>query len=342
MNLEQIKKEVESEKYDFLRTNEHLGKNIILLTLGGSHSYGTNVETSDLDIRGVALNKPIELLGLSNFESFINTETDTTVYAFNEMIKLLLNVNPNIIEMLGCNKDHYLYLSKEGQAILDNVDLFLTQKASNSFGGYANQQLRRLQNTLARDNYPQNEKEDHILKSIINQLHHFEDRYAIDGIDMKLYLDESDKTDFEKEIFIDLSLKHYPLRDYHGIYSEMHNVVKDYGKLNHRNKKKDDMHLNKHAMHLVRLFLMATEILEGNGIHTFRGDRDLDLLMKVRNGEYQKSDGSYYPEFFELVNDLEKKMIYARDNSPLPKAPDMKKVNAFVMEINRGVIVNAR
>lgn len=338
MNIKEIQQKVDGIEYDFLRQNEHLGNNIILLTLGGSHAYGTNIETSDLDIRGVALNKPSELLGLSHFENFLNKETDTTIYSFNEMIKLLLNVNPNIIEMLGCNDEHYLYLSNEGRQLRENVDLFLTQKAVNSFGGYANQQLRRLQNALARDNYPQSEKEQHIMNSIINQMHTFETRYQPE-FGMKLYLDDSIKEDFDKEIFIDINLKHYPLRDYHGIYSEMHNVVKDYGKLNHRNKKKDDLHLNKHSMHLVRLYLMATEILSGEGIHTNRVGRDLELLMQIRNGYFQNEDSSYRQEFFEMVNELETKMNYAVINSPLPKSPNMNKVEEFVMDINRGVIL---
>ena len=39
MTIDQIKEKVTSSEYDFLRTNEHLGNNIILLTLGGSHAY---------------------------------------------------------------------------------------------------------------------------------------------------------------------------------------------------------------------------------------------------------------------------------------------------------------
>lgn len=50
-----FKKLLKQPEYDFLRTNEHLGDNICLLTLGGSHAYGTNVEGSDVDIRGVAM-----------------------------------------------------------------------------------------------------------------------------------------------------------------------------------------------------------------------------------------------------------------------------------------------
>lgn len=52
MNINQIKELIESDTYDFLRTNPHLGKNIMLIGLGGSHAYGTNIETSDLDIQG--------------------------------------------------------------------------------------------------------------------------------------------------------------------------------------------------------------------------------------------------------------------------------------------------
>lgn len=37
MTIEEIKKKVAGPDYDFLRNNEHLGSNIILLGLGGSY-----------------------------------------------------------------------------------------------------------------------------------------------------------------------------------------------------------------------------------------------------------------------------------------------------------------
>lgn len=335
MNINKIKEKLNTKEYDFLKTNKDLGNNIILLTLGGSHAYGTNTETSDIDIRGVALNKPQELLGLSEFEQFIDLETDTTIYSFNKIIKLLLNCNPNVVEILGCRDEHYFILSEEGKMIKDNVSLFLSKIAFSSFGGYANAQLRRLQNALARDNYPQSEKEKHIAGSIENQMVHFNNVYTrFKESSINIYLDDTNKEGFDKEIYMDIDLKHYPLRDFKAIYSEMSNVVKDYDKLNHRNKKKTEISLNKHSMHLVRLFLMGIDILSGAGVCTYR-DKDLDLLMSIRQGNYMKEDGSYRDEFFELVDKLEKDFQYAYKNSTLPQTPDMKKVEEFVIEINK-------
>lgn len=53
MDLQTIKNMVSSEEYNFLRNNDHFGDRIILIGLGGSHAYGTNNETSDLDVRGL-------------------------------------------------------------------------------------------------------------------------------------------------------------------------------------------------------------------------------------------------------------------------------------------------
>ena len=44
MTIKEIKSELKKEKYSFLKTNPYLGKHIILLTLGGSYAYGTNIK----------------------------------------------------------------------------------------------------------------------------------------------------------------------------------------------------------------------------------------------------------------------------------------------------------
>lgn len=110
---------LDSPEYQFLKTDPYLGKHVIFLTYGGSHAYGTNVEGSDIDIRGCTLNSKADLLGMGNFEQVVDTGTDTTVYAFNKLLTLLIRCNPNTIEMLGCKPEHYLVLNPIGKQLMD-------------------------------------------------------------------------------------------------------------------------------------------------------------------------------------------------------------------------------
>lgn len=259
-NLKEIYEKLSSPGYNFLKTNERLGNNIILLGLGGSYAYGTQREdgTSDTDIRGIALNSKSDLIGLTNFENFINEETDTVIYSFNKIIKLLMKMNPNICEILGLKPEHYLYVHPIGQELLDNKNIFLSKNAVKSFGGYANAQLHKLQRPL-------NELAQHNREAVIH------------------------------------------------------------------NK------LGKHMSHLVRLYFMCFDILERGEIITYR-EAEHDLLMDIRNGKYLDNNNQPTPEFFEFVDELEKRMNYAKENTLLPEKPDYNTIQDFVMSVNERVV----
>jgi hypothetical protein len=325
-------------EYGFIETNEHLGRHVILLGLAGSYSYGTNIRTSDIDIRGIALNQKSDLIGLTRFEQYVDEDTDTVIYGFNKVVGLLLSCNPNTIELLGLKPEHYLYLSDIGRLLLDNRRLFLSQRAIQSFGGYADAQLRRLQNALARDTFPQTEKERHIFNSVRSAMHDFNHRYGrFENGSLELYIDKAVNPELETEIFVNASMTHYPLRDYCGMWNTMANVIRDYEKVGKRNKKKDDLHLNKHAMHLIRLFMMALDILEKGEINTYR-EKEHGLLMDIRFGKYRKEDGAFHESFYEMLSDFEKKLHYAAEHTDLPEEPDMAKVQELVMAINERVV----
>lgn len=327
MSYKQILK---SEDYKFLKENEHLGDNIIMLCLGGSHAYGTNLPTSDLDIRGIAIERPEEIIGYQNFEQFINEKTDTTIYGFNKMIHLLTDANPNIIEILGLEPEQYIYLSPLGKELLEHKDLFLSQKCLYTFGGYARANLKRLENALARDNYPEDRKNEHIASSL---------QSAIDDFNMKHANQVNSSFAHVKDgkLVYDLNLKDFPAGELEDLYATISNTTRNYKELLNRNRKKDDAHLNKHAMHLVRLYLMCLDMLEKGEIKTKRVE-DHQLLMDIRNGKYMNEEGNMKLEFYQLVSDIEEKCKKALETTKLPKKPNIKAIEQFVMEVNKKII----
>lgn len=338
MNITEIKELVKSSEYDFLRTNPKLKDNLVLLTLGGSHAYGTNVPTSDLDIRGIYFDSAEDLLLSKEPSQVIDNTTDTTIYSFNKMIHLLTQCNPNCIEIVGNEGWQYIYLSMAGDYLLENREIFLSKRCVHTFGGYAIQQLRRLEN-ISNRYVSQSQQEKHILDTIFNAKVSYKDNYfPMDDSAIDLYIDKSEQEDMETEIFMDVNLKHYPLRDYTGMWNDMKSIVSSYNTIGKRNKRAIDHNkIGKHMMHLIRLYIMCLDILEKHEIKTYR-EEEHDMLMDIRNGKYINDNNEPIPEFMEIVDEYEKKLKYAAENTDLPEHPDMKKVEELQIAINKETI----
>lgn len=338
MNLQEIKAELKTEKYNFLTDDEHLGNNIVLLGLGGSHAYGMELPGSDLDVRGISLNRKEGILLGYDFEQVVETNTDTTIYSFNKMLDLLSKNNPNTIEIIGLKPEHYLYLSDIGKELLNNRHMFLSKLCVNSFGGYAQAQFRRMSNKAARL-VGQEENERFILKSIDNAMYDLRERhYPYNDGGIKLYVDNAVTPGYNSEVFIDTDLKHYPLRDFTGLWSELKSITTSYKKFGKRNEKAvSHDKLGKHCAHLLRLYMMCIDILEREEVITYR-EKEHDLLMKVRNGEYLDSNRQPVSAFYDLVDECEKRFEYAKQNTSLPDYPDYKKINEFKVYVNERIV----
>ena len=330
---------INTTEYSFIHTDPRLGERIILLGVTGSYGYGTNREGSDVDMRGITLDLSSDLIGFTEFEQFEDRITDTVIYSFNKIVRLLLSCNPNTIEILGIADDKYVIKNEIGQELLDNKDMFLSKRAAASFGHYADAQLRRLQNAIARDSMTQPDREEHIMRSVIHALDDYNRRQVLGGLgETRLYIDDAVTEGLEKEIFVDGEMKHLPLRAYNDMMNTMNNVIRDYDKIGKRNKKKDENHLNKHAMHLVRLFMMGTDILQNGLIRTRRPDDELELLRSIRDGAFMK-EGKLDDEFYSIVSEYERKYAEAEKHSKLPDNPDMVHVERFVEKINRRIVL---
>lgn len=336
--IKKIRKRMQSDDYRFFHENNNLGKNIILIGLGGSYAYGMNKDSSDLDIRGISLNKKEEVLLGIDFEQVVDEKTDTTIYSFNKMIELLTKMNPNTCEILGLQDWQYFYLHPIGKELLENRKMFLSKICIHTFGGYASSQLRRMENKAARL-VGQAQNEAYILKSINNAKYDFKNRYyPHDESDVKLYIDTAVQEGYDSEIFMDVCLKHYPLRDWTGMWNEMKAIVSSYNKIGKRNEKAiSHDKLGKHMAHLIRLYMMCIDILEKKEIITYRTDEH-DLLMSIRNGEFLDENRQPTTEFYDLLNEYEKRFDYAKNNTSLPDVPDHKRINEFKMYVNERIV----
>lgn len=339
MTIDKIRDLVYNDsQYSFLWENPHLGKNnLMLLTLGGSYAYGTNVESSDIDVRGIAINTKHELLLGKDFEQVINNLTDTTIYSLNKMIHLLCQCNPNCIEILGCKPEHYMFLSDAGRLLLKNKDIFLSKRCINTFGGYAISQLRRLEN-ISNRYVGQAQQEKHIMDTIEQSEIALKEKYFPENEgNLKLYMDDAVNPEFEKEIFMDNTLKHYPLRDYANLWNELKSIVSSYNNIGKRNKHAlDHNKIGKHSMHLIRLYMMCIDILENHEINTYR-EKEHDLLMDIRNGKYLDENQQTTKEFSELVNEYTDRLDRAAKKTDLPDHPDILKVENLQADINEAI-----
>jgi len=323
MNYKEI---IKTKEYDFLRTEEDL-KNIALLTLGGSHAYGTNNENSDLDVRGIALSSVNDFLGFTDFKRFKDESTDTTIYSSRRVLELLEKCNPEIIEMFRTKKEHILQISPIGQLFIDNINLFYSKDVIyDAFSRYAESQLHRIKN--AENRVDNSSKLEHIRQSLEFQKQHFNKHYAsLNGGYINIYIGKNQQN--EDDILLDMNLKGYSLKAFNGIYSEMSNLLRNYDKLNHRNKKKSEKKIYKHKAHLVRLLEEGIELHETGDFSSFRDNSD--ELKQIINQQWEDE------KFYAHVDALKEKLQYAYKHSVLPEKTDLNKITDFCLEVHSSI-----
>ena len=300
--------------YKFLDENEHLGKNLILVGLGGSRAYGTNLPTSDVDVRGIAVRTAEDILLSKDFEQVTESEeTDGVIYSFDKMLALLTECNPNTVEMLGL-KD-YIYVSEYGQLLLDNKKIFISQQCAKTFAGYATQQLYRLRqkslNALSDKEY-----NEHIVKVIKGMYKHLYEHWGLTENEISVGAGENG-------LFVTIkNIETYPIEKFVGMNSELSNTIRTYNKNSSRNQKAmAHGKIAKHAMHLIRLYMTCIDLLEQGEIITYR-EKEHDLLMAI----------------WKLLEKYEKKFEEAKERSKIPMCPDFEAIEKLKLEVNRDIV----
>lgn len=124
--------------------NNFWNARLILKTYAGSHSYGTNIKGSDEDFRGVCIPPENCLLGLDKFEQKESVEPDEVIYSLQKFVRLALQNNPNILDVLFVADNHIVYINEFGKELRDLRYDFLSKNVYKTYGGYAYAQLKKM------------------------------------------------------------------------------------------------------------------------------------------------------------------------------------------------------
>jgi len=123
-------------------------RNVLLEGIVGSTAYGLATPESDEDFLGVYLEPLRAVIGLSGASkmdaSHVTHDPDRTLHEIGKFCRLALAANPTVSELLWLPE--YVTLTPFGRTLVDNRNLFLSQRVRKTYGGYAIQQLTRLKN----------------------------------------------------------------------------------------------------------------------------------------------------------------------------------------------------
>jgi len=332
----------------------------LLDTVAGSHAYGTAIEGSDEDRRGVFVAPRSFIFGLDAIEQVADERSDQVYYELGHFVSLLWRNNPNALELLAMPEDCIRH--KHPLFKLLDPGIFLSKLCSKTFGEYAMGQIRKARGLNKKIVNPQPEQR----KAMLEFCHVPEGQgstpvlewLAVRGIDPRkcgltavqpaagmfaiYYESGSDHRgivspkDPDTLIFSSVPKEAVPVtwmhfnQDAFQAHCKAHREYWEWvGQRNPERYATNAQHRrgydSKNLMHTLRLLDMAGEIAREGVLRIRRPNRD--YLLRVRSGEF---------EYEELVEGAERKLAEVQaefERSALPDHPDREKVNALLVEI---------
>jgi len=117
-------------------------KNLLLLeAIAGSKAYGTDLPTSDTDIKGIFILPKKNFYGLEYIPQVSDEKNDIVFYEIKRFVELLSKNNPSAIEIFHTSKEDIIYKNP----ILDLIksEDILSKLCKDTFAGYALTQIKK-------------------------------------------------------------------------------------------------------------------------------------------------------------------------------------------------------
>lgn len=336
----------------------------VLLVRHGSHAYGTNVETSDEDFKGIAIPPKEYFLGsLLKFEQAELNNPDAVIYDMRKFFKLASDCNPNIIEVLFAEPEDHILVDPIGEEIINHRREFLSKKIKHTFLGYSVSQLKRIKThkkwIMNPPKSPPTRKELGLpertlipkdqLAAAAASVQKELDRFNFDFMEN---MSESSKIEI-KGIISDMMGELKITSDTHwesaarkvGLSDNLIEIMQKEREYNLKKREwdqymswkknrnparakleEDFAYDTKHAYHLVRLIRMCREVLTTGEVIVKRPDRE--ELLAIRNGAWSYDK---LIEFAESEDDALNELYKTTDI--LPKIPNKHKLDKLCIKL---------
>lgn len=296
--------------------NFDLDKHTIFKCIAGSHAYGTNVESSDFDTRGIAIPPSEYFTGyLHKFEQYENKAEDITIWSLRKFMWLATKSNPNIIELLFIPRKFWTRNTSYWKDIVKHRMFFMSKKIRHTFSAYAYSQLKRIKTHR--------------------------------GFLLKERMEEPKRSDFslpknprlsKEQINAVLSLPDWVVINEYRNETERERLYRDKKRewdqwnqwYKNRNKERAELEEKygfdvKHAYHLVRLIFQGKEALMEGRITLPRPEAP--LLLDIRNGRVS------YEDLLKMTGDFDKEFEELYKTSPLPREPNREAIEKLTIDI---------
>ena len=339
--------------------NEMLTDQTIVKHYAGSLSYGTNLESSDVDIRGIFCADSVYHRSpwYSVAEVNIASEEDTKLYELTKYLKLCVDQNPNILESLWVD-DASIITSSAAYDYLTSVrHELLSSKCVFTYSGYAFSQLKRIKGHNKWLANPQ-PKEPHRETQFVSLVQNFTEEkiLRITPVILSLINDNHRLVPYGNNIYGIYPMQGYSLYDRRGKLNTIYDdnaedigypkmiikfnkeeykraieVHKNYWEwVDNRNEARSELERlhsydTKHAMHLIRLLRMGKEILTEGRVNVKRPDAQ--ELLDIRNGCMTYEEIVAYAE----NADQELRSLYNDGKAVIQKSVDVKRATEILM-----------
>jgi uncharacterized protein len=253
---------------------------VIFETVHGSTAHGLARQGSDVDIKGVVVGPRRWYFGSAPAPEQLQLTNDHMRFEVRKVVRLAMESNPTMLELLFTDERHHLTVSEGGALLLQHREAFLSAQAADRFGGYALAQLKRIRthrgHLLSPPTAPPNREAFELpARTVIPA-----DQLA--AAEVLLQEGDVESADVSPN-FLELLARE---RRYKSAKKDWDSYQQW---LRQRNIARAELEARfgydtKHAMHLIRLQRMGTEILRGQGVLVTR--QDCEELWAIRDGAW--------------------------------------------------------